>query len=95
MGAADPGSAMSDDDLFDQVGRALDGRPGWHYEPSPTPGLPASWCLDPAGRVVLSVTVVDGTVTVYVPDADRDVPVGGVAELAVWLDAYGDGYLAG
>ncbi len=86
---------MSDDALFEEVGRALDGRPGWHYEPSPTPGLPPSWCLDPDGRITLSVNVVDGVVTVYVPESDRDVAVAGVAGLVAWLDAYGDQYLAG
>ena len=85
---------MSDDALFDEVGRALEGRPGWHYEPSTTPGGLPSWCLDPGGRVVLAANVVDGKVSVYVPETDRDVVVGGVDQLLVWLDAYGDRYLA-
>jgi hypothetical protein len=86
---------MSDDALFEQVGRILERRPGWHYEPSPTPGLQPSWCLDPGGEVVLSVSVIDGAVTVYSPADDRDLAVGDVSQLAAWLDAYGDGELAG
>ncbi len=86
---------MSDDELFARLGHALEGRAGWHYEPSTTPGGPASWCLDPGGHVMLSVNVVDGVVTVYAPEGDRDVAVGGVDELLVWLDAFGDSYLAG
>jgi len=86
---------MSDDALFEQVGAALGQRPGWHYEPSTAPGGLASWCLDPAGVVVLAVNVLDGAVTVYVPENDLDVPVGDVDGLVAWLDAYGDRYLAG
>ena len=85
---------MTDDELFERVGQALDGRHGWHYEPSTTPGGAPSWCLDPGGRVTLSANVVDGVVTVYAPDEDREVAVGDVAELIVWLDAFGDRYLA-
>ena len=86
---------MTDDAQFALVGRALEERPGWHYEPSTTPGGLPSWCLDPGGRVVLSVTVIDGAVTVYAPEDDREVVVGDVDALPVWLDAYGDGYLSG
>jgi len=84
---------MTDDELFDQVGRALEGRPGWRYEPSSTPGGPPSWCLDQGAQVVLSVNAYQGVVIVYVPETDREVPVGGVDELLTWLDAYGDRYL--
>lgn len=84
---------MSDDELFELVGQALEDRPGWHYEPSTTPGGLPSWCLDPGGHVTLSVNVIDGTVTVYVPETDRDAVVGGVDELLAWLDAFGDRYL--
>jgi len=86
---------MSDDERFAQVGAALEVRAGWHYGPSTAPGGPASWCLDPGGKVVLAVNVVDGAVTVYVPENDLDVPVGDVDGLVAWLDAYGDRYLAG
>ena len=84
---------MADDALFAQVGQALEHRRGWHFEPSTTPGGPPSWCLDPGGRITLSVIVVDGAVTVYVPESDRDVVVDGVDGLLTWLDAYGDRYL--
>jgi len=85
---------MSDDELFEWMGRALDARSGWHYEPSTTPGGPPSWCLDPGGQVTLSASVIDGVITVYVPESDRDVAVGDVAALLEWLDANGDRYLA-
>jgi len=85
---------MTDEELFESMGRALEGRSGWHYEPSTTPGGLPSWCLDPGGRVTLSANVVDGMVTVYVPEDDREVAVGGVRALLVWLDAFGDRYLA-
>ena len=83
----------ADDVLFDQVGAELTKRPGWRYEPSTTPGGPPSWCLDPGGTIALSVNVIDGTVTVYVPENDRDVVVGGVDDLLTWLDNFGDRYL--
>jgi len=85
---------MTDDELFERMGHALEGRPGWHYEPSTSPGGPPSWCLDPGGRVMLSANVIDGTVTVYAPEDDREVVVGDVAGLLAWLDAFGDRYLA-
>jgi hypothetical protein len=84
---------MEDDVLFEQVGRALEARTGWHYEPSTTPGGSPSWCLDPGGQVSLSVNVIDGAVTIYVPEGDRDVTVAGVDALLAWLDAFGDTYL--
>ena len=86
---------MSDDELFTSVGEALQRRPGWHYEPSSTPGGPPAWCLEQAGQIVLSVSVYDGVVIAYVPQTDHDVAVDGVAGLERWLDAYGDRYLAG
>jgi hypothetical protein len=95
MGPGDRRRPMSDDELFESMGRALEDRPGWHYEPSTTPGGLPSWCLDPGGKVTLSAAVIDGVVTVYVPESDRDLAVGGVPELVAWLDAYGDEYLAG
>jgi len=86
---------MTDDELFESMGRALGRRPGWHYEPSSTPGGLPAWGLDRGGQMTLSATVIDGVVTVYVPDSDLEVAVGGVTELVGWLDAYGDEYLAG
>ena len=76
----------ADDLLFDRVGEALTARGGWHYEPSPTPGGPPSWCFDPGGEVVVAVNVVDGAVVAYLPARDRDVTLAGVDGLLAWLD---------
>jgi hypothetical protein len=77
----------ADDALFDRVGAALAARGGWNYEPASTPGALPSWCLDPGGQVTLSVNVVDGMVTLYLPDEDRDIAVDGIDGLLAWLDA--------
>jgi len=77
----------TDDELFDQVGVVLGTRGGWRYEPSTSPGGPPSWCLDPAGVVVVSVNVVDGAVVAYLPDLDREVRFADVAGLVAWMDA--------
>jgi len=73
--------------LFDQVGEELTKRPGWRYEPSTTPGGPASWCLDPAGQILYSVNVVDGTILLYVPSEDWEVPIDSLEGLLRWIDA--------
>ncbi len=78
---------MSDDDeLFAVVGRILGDRPGWHLEPSTSPGGSPSWCIDPGGRVVLSASVIDGRIQLYLPAGDREIELDGVAELQTWLD---------
>lgn len=77
---------MTDEDLFDEVGAALLGRRGWHFEPATTPGSLPSWCLDPGGEVTVSVNVIDGRVVAYLPSTDREVPLDGVAGLLEWLD---------
>jgi len=73
-------------DLFEQIGRLLERRPGWHFEPSPTPGLQPSWCLDPGGEITLAVNVIDGAVCVYVPSEDREIWLGVLDDLAAWID---------
>jgi hypothetical protein len=73
-------------DLFDQIGRLLQRREGWHFEPSPTPGLSPSWCLDPGGEIALAVNVIDGAVCVYAPSGDREIRLGGVDDLAAWIE---------
>lgn len=85
---------MTDDELFDRMRQVFEGRAGWHYEPSTTPGGLPSWYLDPWGWVTLSANVIDGTVTVYSPEEDRKVSVADVSAFPVWLDAIGDRYLA-
>ena len=76
----------ADDLLFDRVGQALTARGGWHYEPSPSPGGPASWCLDPGGEVVVAVSVIDGRVVAYLPARDREVTFPGPEGLLAWMD---------
>ncbi len=76
----------SDDDLFDQVCLDLKRRPGWRYEPSTTPGAHASWCLDPNGEFLLSVTVIDGVHSVYLPNEDREIDFDNKDSLIAWID---------
>jgi len=77
---------MTDDELFDEVGAAVETRGGWHYEPATTPGAQPSWCLDPGGEVAVAVNVVEGSVVAYLPAQDREVVLTGVDGLVGWLD---------
>ena len=77
---------MTDDDLFEELGAALQARGGWHFEPATTPGALPSWCLDPGGDVAVAVNVIEGKVVAYLPSTDREVPVDGVGGLLEWLD---------
>jgi len=80
-------TVASDDELFELVGRRLSERPGWSFQPSTTPGGVPSWCLDPGGEPVASVSVADATVIAYLPSEDREFRFAGVDELIEWLDA--------
>ena len=77
---------MTDDELFDQVGAAVQVRGGWRYEPATTPGAQPSWCLDPGGEVAVAVNVLEGSVVAYLPAQDREVALSGVDGLIEWLD---------
>jgi hypothetical protein len=76
-----------DEELLDQVGMFLATRPGWSLEPSPTPGLPPSWCLISQGEVDLSVTIVDGALSIYRPETDQELSLDSVADLDNWIAA--------
>lgn len=76
----------SDDDLFDQVGLALKDRPGWSYEPSTSPGAQPSWCLNAGGEILLSVTVIDGVHSVYLPNGDLEIDFDDMQGLLAWID---------
>lgn len=84
-----------DDELFDQVGVLLQSRPGWRYEPSTTPGANPSWCLNldgeslPHDEFLLSVTVIDGVHSVYLPHEDREISFDSRDQLIAWIDAHG------
>jgi hypothetical protein len=80
----------SDDELFDQMGLILKSRLGWRYEPSTTPGAQPSWCLDPNGEFLLSVTVIDGVHSVYLPKEDREIDFNSKERLIAWIDVNGD-----
>ncbi|MGA3148632.1 MAG: hypothetical protein ABSF33_14335 [Acidimicrobiales bacterium] len=76
----------SDDDLFDQMGLTLKDRPGWRYEPSTTPGAQPSWCLTGDGEILLSVTVIDGVRSVYLPNEDVEIDFDNSEGLMAWID---------
>ncbi len=75
-----------DDEVWDQVSRLLGSRPGWKFEPSTTPGGPPSWCLLAGGEVECSVSVIDGSLSVYVPASDRDIVFSDIEALTVWIE---------
>ncbi len=77
----------SHDELFEQVGSLVGGRPGWSLEMSTTPGQPASWCFEERGEVELSVSVDRRRIAVYLAREDRDIDLTDVGQLAAWLDA--------
>ena len=79
----------ADDELFGRIGAELTKRPGWRFEPSTTPGGLPSWCFDPAGTVLQSVNVIDGTITLYIPSEDWEVPIDDLGGLLRWIDARG------
>ncbi len=72
--------------LFDQVGAALQTRGHWIFEPSSTPGVAPTWCLDREGSLVLAVEVDGRAITVYLPDEDKEIPVDGLDGLLAWVD---------
>jgi hypothetical protein len=76
------------DDLSEQVGRLLSGRPGWSLQASFSPGAPPAWCLVFEGEIDMSVRVDGGAVRVYVMADDEEVRLGSTAELTAWLDAH-------
>jgi hypothetical protein len=76
------------DDLSEQVGRLLSGRPGWSLQASFSPGAPPAWCLVYEGEIDLSVRVDGGAVCVYVMADDEEIRLGSTAELTAWLDAH-------
>lgn len=76
-----------DDELFDRVGRRLQQRPGWRYEPSTTPGAQPSWCLVRRSEVLLGATVIGGVHSVYLAEEDREIDFPDVDALMAWIDA--------
>ncbi|MGP0030403.1 MAG: hypothetical protein ACLPVF_07845 [Acidimicrobiales bacterium] len=75
-----------DEELWDQVSRLVESRPGWSYEPSTTPGGPPSWCFLSGGEVEFSVSVSGGAPMVYVPMDDREIPLPDLDALTAWID---------
>lgn len=82
-----------DDDLWQQVDRLLQRRPGWSFQAMPTPGAPPAWCFGAGRERDLSVTVEGGAVHVYVVEADLEVELSTGDELATWLSAHWEGAL--
>ena len=79
-------------DLFDEVGEALRPRGHWIYEPSSTPGVAPTWCLDHEGKLVLAVEVDGKAITVYIPETDREIRVDDLDALLAWLDEHEAGF---
>jgi len=73
--------------LSKQVVQLLQGRPGWTFEASATPGAPPAWCYTDSGGVELAVIVDGGAVRIYLERTDQDVTVADVDQLAEWLAA--------
>jgi hypothetical protein len=81
----------ADDALFDRVGQALtESHSGWTFEPSTSPGGPPSWCLDPDGEVTVSVTVIDGVISLYLPAEDHEIRFADIDQLTAWIRANQD-----
>jgi hypothetical protein len=83
----------SDRELFDEVGLILEGRPDWRYEPSTTPGAAPSWCLVSDGDILLSVTVIDGLHSVYLPNGDKEIDFDSRGRLIEWIDENADRFI--
>lgn len=77
----------SDDELFALLGERLGSRPDWNFEPSTTPGAQPSWCFDPHGEITISVSLVEGAITIYLPNLDREIAVDDLDALSAWMDA--------
>ena len=75
----------SDDQLFHQLGLALEPRPGWRYEPSTTPGAQPSWCLVVHEEIRLSASVIDGVHSIYLPEEDKEIDFDGREGLLAWI----------
>lgn len=71
--------------LRKQVVDLLEGRPGWRLEPRTTPGAPPLWCFVVEGEIEFSVTVVDGSIRLYVMATDGEVEFSDVDELTSWI----------
>jgi len=83
----------TDDELFDHVGRRLQQRPAWRYEPSTTPGVQPSWCLVRQGEILLGVTVIDGVHSVTVPEDDTVIDFADSDGLMAWIEAHEEQFL--
>ena len=79
--------AVQDDEVFVQIGHLLDHYPGWSLEASPTPGGSPMWCFVDWGDVVLSISVIDGRIVVYLPRTDQEMTLDSLNALGAWLSA--------
>jgi len=72
-------------DLWRHVSGLLQRRQGWTFQGMPSPGAPPAWCFSSGHEIELSVTVEEGSVCVYVVEADQEVRLAGTEELVDWL----------
>jgi hypothetical protein len=73
--------------LWNEVSAVLGDRPGWALEPAVTPGQPPSWCFGTGGVSELAVSILHGSVSIYLVDRDQEIDVVDAQAMTAWLDA--------
>jgi hypothetical protein len=71
-----------------QVVDLLRGRPRWRLEPRTTPGATPLWCFVDDGEIELSVAAENGSIHLYVMEADREIVFKDASELSAWLASH-------
>jgi hypothetical protein len=79
--------------LWKQIDRLLRRRPRWRFQAVASPGAPPVWCFGPEREPELSVTVIGGSICVYVAAAGYDFSLNDTDELESWLTASWPGAL--
>ncbi len=81
------------DDLWQEVDRLLERRPGWTFQAMATPGEPPAWCYAAGAERDLMVSVDGGSIRVYVVEADLEVDLATTDDLVAWLATHWKGAL--
>jgi hypothetical protein len=85
--------ATDNTELWKQIDRLLRRRPRWRFLAVASPGAPPVWCFGLEHEPELSVTVMDGSISVYVAPANYDLSLNNAGELESWLTAFWPGAL--